>query len=237
LKIAPVTSPCEGEIHVWEFRSEVSEPCPEEFTILLSPDERERAARFHFEKDRLRFSATRARTRMILGAYLQSDPREVLFKYSPREKPHLANASLDIRFNVSHSGDQAVVAVTSGREIGVDVEQIRSNIDCEQLAERFFSPGERKFLQELPEEKRLHAFFRLWTCKEAFLKAHGTGLSRPLSSFDVQLGERLGNLLRIRGNAGEENLWSLVELESSSGYPEAVAVEGPLSAIRAFRFV
>ena len=235
LNVAPVVSPSEGEIHIWEFQPLMPAFRPEEIAEILSPDERARASRFHFERDRQRFSVTRARTRMILGAYLQSDPCELRFKYSAREKPSLASASADIRFNVAHSGDEAVVAVASGREIGVDIEQIRTNIECEQLAERFFSTGERRFLRDLPEDKKLHAFFRLWTCKEAFLKAHGTGLSRPLSSFDVRLAEEPGILLQIRGNAAEENRWSLVEFESSSGYPAAAAVEGTLNAVRVCR--
>jgi len=235
LNVAPVASPGEAEIQIWEFRSEVPGSRPEDIASLLSADERERAARFHFERDRQRYSVTRARTRMILGAYLQSDPRELRFKYSAREKPSLANASAGIRFNVSHSGDQALVAVASGREIGVDIEQIRSNVECEQLAERFFSPGERRFIRDLAEEKKLHAFFRLWTCKESFLKAHGTGLSRPLSSFDVELDDNPGQLLRIRGDADEENRWSLVELETGSGYPAAATVEGFLETVRIYR--
>jgi 4'-phosphopantetheinyl transferase len=235
--VVPVASPGEAEIHIWEFRSEIPGSGSDDNASLLSSDERDRAARFRFESDRKRYSVTRARTRMILGAYLQSDPRELRFKYSAREKPSLANASADIRFNVSHSGDQAIVAVANGREIGVDIEQIRRNVECEQLAERFFSAGERRFIRELPEEKKLYAFFRLWTCKEAFLKAHGTGLSRPLSSFDVKLVDNPGELLRIRGDADEENRWSLVEIESASGYPAAVVLEGNLDTMRVYRSV
>jgi 4'-phosphopantetheinyl transferase len=230
--IAPVSSPLPGDIHIWEFRSEMPGARPEDIAALLSPDERERAARFHFQRDAQRFTVTRARTRAILGAYLQSDPRELKFTYSAREKPSLSNASADIRFNVSHSGDQALVAVAKGREIGIDIEQIRSNVECEQLAERFFSLAERKFMRDLPDDQKLRTFFRLWTCKEAFLKAHGIGLSRPLSSFDVSLEDGPGLLLRIKGDAGEENRWSLVELESVSRYPAAAVVDGPLEAVR-----
>jgi 4'-phosphopantetheinyl transferase len=235
LRLAPLASPLAGEIHIWEFPSEVPESRPEDIAELLSSDERERAARFHFERDRQRFSGTRARTRIILGAYLQSDPRELRFKYSAREKPSLASGPGDIRFNVSHSGGQALVAVAIRQEIGVDIEQIRSNLECEQLAERFFSSSERKFMRELPADEKLRGFFRLWTCKEAFLKAHGTGLSRPLSSFDVTLRDKPGQLLRIKGDAGEEKLWSLTELESTSGYPAAVAVDGALEAMQVYR--
>ena len=234
--LAAVATPVAEEIHVWEFRSDMPESRPEDIASLLSADERQRAARFHFERDRHRFSVTRARTRMILGAYLQSDPRDLRFKYSAREKPSLEGASADIRFNVSHSGGQSIVAVATGREIGADIEQIRRNFECEQLAERFYSAGERAFMRQVPEDQKLRVFFRLWTCKEAFLKAHGTGLSRPLSSFDVRLGERPWQLLRISGDAGEEERWSLVEIESASGYPAAAAVEGSLGAMRVYRW-
>ena len=234
---APASPPLPGEIHIWEFRSEMPVSRAEDIAALLSPDERERAARFHFQRDSQRYTMTRARTRAILGAYLQSDPGKLKFKYSAREKPSLADESADIRFNVSHSGDHAMVAVAIGREIGIDIEQIRSDVEFEKLAERFFSPGERKFMRNLADDKKLRAFFRLWTCKEAFLKAHGTGLSRPLSSFDVSLEDCPGQLLRIKGDAGEENRWSLVELESVSRYPAAAVVDGPLEAVRIYRLL
>jgi 4'-phosphopantetheinyl transferase len=234
---APVAAPGEREIHVWEFRSEMPGFTPQEIVEILAPDERARAARFHFQRDAQRFSATRARTRAILGAYLQTNPRELRFKYSAREKPSLIDPAVDIRFNVSHSGDQAMVAVAAGREVGIDIEQPRNNVECEALAERFFSTGERKFIRALADQQKLSTFFRLWTCKESFLKAHGTGLSRPLSSFDVTLGERLGQLLSIRANAREERRWSLVEIESSSGYPAATTVEGALDEMRLYRLV
>ncbi len=128
-----------------------------------------------------------------------------------------------------------MVAVASQREVGVDIEQIRSNVECEQLAERFFSPGERNLISGLPEDEKLQAFFRLWTCKEAFLKAHGAGLSRSLSSFDVKLGSSPGQLLIISGDAGEEEKWRLVEVETGSGYRAAAVVEGILAQMSVFR--
>ena len=141
LDIAAVSPPLPGDIHIWEFGSEMPGSGAEDIAALLSRDERERAARFHFQRDAQRYTVTRARTRTILGAYLQSDPRELKFTYSAREKPSLASASADIRFNVSHSGDQAMVAVAIGREIGIDIEQVRSNVECEKLAERLLFAG------------------------------------------------------------------------------------------------
>ena len=226
--------PKDEEVHLWQFRSQVSSGLSD-FEALLSADERQRASRFHFVRDAHRFTVARAHTRLILSAYLQADPRDVQFVHSKHGKPRIASAQWDIRFNVSHSGDQAMVAVASQREVGVDIEQIRSNVECEQLAERFFSPGERNLISGLPEDEKLQAFFRLWTCKEAFLKAHGAGLSRSLSSFDVKLGSSPGQLLIISGDAGEEEKWRLVEVETGSGYRAAAVVEGILAQMSVFR--
>lgn len=231
---AAVPTPSDGEIHFWEFCSETLAWPQDDVTGLLSSDERERAARFHFQRDTQRFSVTRARMRSILGMYMRSDPHELKFLYTERGKPSL-QMTTDLRFNVSHSGDRAVLGITSGREVGVDIEEIRNNVECEQLAERFFSPGERQLIRELDQEQKLTVFFRLWTCKEAFLKAHGSGLSRSLSTFEVHLGSAPGQLLKVRGDAEEEKRWSLVELEPPDSYASAAVVEGILQSTRVFR--
>jgi len=230
-----VAEPFANEVHVWEFRSDVPDYRTEKVVALLAPEEKERGGRFHFQRDVQRFSVTHARMRSILGAYLQSDPRELTFASSPHGKPSIPDITPDIRFNLSHSGDRAIVAIATACEIGVDVEKVRENVECDQLAERFFSPNEREFIRQLASEQKLSAFFRLWTCKEAFLKAHGAGLSRSLSSFDVRPGNSPGELLKIRGDASEEDRWSLVELESSAGYAAAAVVEGHLQRLKVFR--
>lgn len=171
----------------------------------------------------------------MLGMYLRVDPRELKFVYSERGKPSLGDPTVDLRFNASHSGDRAVLAVATCREAGIDIEQLRSNVECEQLADRFFSSGERQLIRELSNDAKLNAFFRLWTCKEAFLKAHGAGLSRSLSSFEVGLGSSAGQLLRIRGDVEEEKRWSLMELEACPGYASAVVVDGALKIVSVFR--
>ncbi len=230
---APVAPPSDGEIHVWEFRSEAPGWPREDVVKTLSADERERAARFHFERDTQRFSITRARMRSILGMYVRSDPSELTFAYGERGKPTLQTT--DVRFNVSHSGDRAVLAVATGRDVGVDIEQIRRNVECDQLAERFFSPVERDFIRGLSRDEKLTVFFRLWTCKEAFLKAHGAGLSRSLSSFEIRLGSTPSQLLKVRGDAEEEKRWCLVELDPPAGYASAAVVDGHLETTRVFR--
>jgi 4'-phosphopantetheinyl transferase len=158
------------------------------------------------------------------------------FLYSEHGKPRITNpAAQDIRFNVSHSGEQAVVAVVSGREIGVDVEQIRENMEIDSLAERFFSIAEKDFLRRLPQEEKLSTFFRFWTCKEAFLKAQAVGLSRSLASFTVDLTTIRPHLLAAGAAQEEESQWSLFELACQSGYASAMAVEGSIGAMRIFQ--
>lgn len=223
-----------SEIHVWDFPSAVAEPFLSQCRELLSAEERERASRFHFERDAHRFSVTRSRTRSILSAYLQSPARDLRFVYSEHGKPSVPNPPEDIRFNVSHSGDRALVAVALGREVGVDIEQIRTNVEVEQLAEKFFSPTERQFIREQPGEEKLAAFFRCWTCKEAFLKGQGVGLSRSLASFDVVFGNNRERLVPIRVDSVETR-WSLLELETLPGYAAATAVEGSPRTLKVFQ--
>jgi 4'-phosphopantetheinyl transferase len=174
--------------------------------------------------------------RSILGSYLQTVPSSLQFVYSEHGKPRIKNpVARDIRFNVSHSGEQAVVAVVSGREIGVDVEQIRDNVEIDSLAERFFSIAEKDFLRRLPHKEKLPTFFRFWTCKEAFLKAQAVGLSRSLASFTVDLTTIRPRLLAARATVEEESQWSLLELACQTGYASALAVEGPIGAVGIFQ--
>ncbi len=151
----------------------------------LSADETERVARFHFEVDKNRFLVTHSALRKILGRYLHREPAELKFSLNQYGKPALINSALE--FNLSHSGDFALIAVTQGRKIGVDVERIRQGISSHVIAQQYFSKAEVAELQSLPIEQRGSAFFTCWTRKEAYIKAQGLGLSLPLESFDVSL--------------------------------------------------
>ena len=130
-------------------------------------------------------------------------------------------------FNVSHSGGIALLAFVRGREIGIDVEQVRSDFDLEAIARRFFSAHEQDQLFALAAETRIEAFFRCWTRKEAYIKATGDGLSLPLSQFDVSLASGEGNvLLATRPDASEAERWLLREIPASAGFVAAVCVQG-----------
>jgi 4'-phosphopantetheinyl transferase len=202
---------------------------------LLSPDERNRASRFHFERDSQRFTVARASMRAILAAYTNAPAGELRFKLYAKDKPALEPLS-DIRFNISHSGDMALLGIAFRREVGVDIEAIRTNVEIENLAERFFSPHERETIRSLPEQDKVAAFFRCWSCKEAFLKAQGVGLSRSLNSFDVEVNPaRPGRLIATRPDANETERWCLHTMETVQGYAAAVSAEGAISEMKIMR--
>ena len=170
-------------------------PVQDEPTILrsleatLADEEKARAARFIFERDRDRFIAARGILRDLLGRYLRCAPQTIEFVYGPRGKPAVAGAAArpDICFNLSHSHGLAVVAIGREREVGIDVELIRPEFAGEEIAKRYFSAKEIAELSRLPAELRTEGFFLCWTRKEAYIKAKGDGLQIPLDSFDVSL--------------------------------------------------
>ena len=224
------------EVHVWEFPVTASDSELETYAILLSEDERTRASRFRFERDARRFTVARASVRSILGGYTGSAGRDLRFNYSQYGKPSLAGITTDVCFNVSHSADLAMLAVVRGREVGVDLEMIRGEVEIDKLAQRFFSLQERESLRAIPRQDRTSAFFRCWTCKEAFLKAQGLGLSRSLESFDVEVNpERPSRILATRPDPREAARWSLIDVPAVPAYAAAVAAEGPVPSVRVFR--
>jgi 4'-phosphopantetheinyl transferase len=219
----------DSEVHVWRALLELPAPRVQALQHDLSEEELERAERFHFQRHGSHFIAARGVLRSILGRYLKIEPSQVSFSYGPYGKPEVAGKAGQraLRFNISHSHGLALYAVTHEREIGVDVERIRPDLDGEKIAERFFSPREAGMLRALPAQMRQGAFFSCWTCKEAYLKAKGEGLTLRLDQFEVSVspGEP-ATLLRINGDPKEASHWSLKELDPGPGYVAALAVKG-----------
>lgn len=198
---------------------------------VLSEDERRRAARYRFPAHRRRFLASRAGLRAILAMYLGRDPRAIELTAGAFGKPRVADPP-GIEFNLAHSGDVALVAVTRGRPVGVDVERMRRGIPYERLAERFFAPSEAAALRRLPPAVRSAGFFACWTRKEAWLKASGQGLERGLPSalprFSVSVEpDPVTVAVTLSGGPDEGRRWSLVDLQVGAGYVGAMAVRGP----------
>jgi 4'-phosphopantetheinyl transferase len=198
---------------------------------LLPPAEARRAARQPFEARRRDLVLSGVALRSILAAYLNSDPLATRFVVDPGGKPRLDPewTSTPLSFNLSHSRGRALVAVSLGREVGVDVERLRRDLPMERLAARFFAPREIAALRSTPEIVRPAAFFACWTRKEAFVKATGAGIFRqPLQSFAVSVEPGAGPVpLEIPGHDEEAGRWRLESLDAGPGYAAAVAVEGP----------
>jgi 4'-phosphopantetheinyl transferase len=212
----------QDEIHVWFVGLEDADIPVENCADCLSVAERDRAARFKFARDRKRYLIAHGALRSILAMYLGVDAAVIDFDSGPAGKPKLTRnfAINDIEFNLSHSGEVALIAVTRGEEIGVDVERIREDFAFKPIAQRFFTADEVAALQDLPVDLQREAFYKCWTSKEALLKAKGTGLSGALD--EVQIVLTTGPGVRVTFGPGE---WSLTELSPIGGYAAALAAK------------
>jgi len=219
----PVPDLSPAAVHLSRIPLVATSAALEAYWSFLAPDERDRAARFHFEIHRHRFVIGRARLRVILGAYLKSPPQAISFSYTEHGKPYVPKQSLT--FNLSHADEMAVLGVTRDRAIGVDIEHIRRDL-TEGIAERYFAPGEVRALRSFPPEQQPAAFFRCWTRKEAYIKARGEGLSMPLAELEVPLAECGELSLMHYKKPLEAARWSLRNVPVPEGYVAAVVVEG-----------
>jgi 4'-phosphopantetheinyl transferase len=214
-----------AEIHLWQ--ATLNDCLADTLKHLLSADEICRADRFHFAKDRNHFIAARGLLRALLAVYLETKADELQFSYAEKGKPYLEESAGGIDFNLAHSHGKALYAFSAGRQLGVDLEFIREDLEYEKIAQRFFSLREVESLRTLPAEFRKEAFFNCWTRKEAYIKARGEGLSMPLDEFDVSLapGEPAA-LLRNHKEPAEVDRWRMRSIALPSGYVAAVVAEG-----------
>ncbi len=193
-------------------------------TEVLSAQECARADGFRFEKDRAHFVAARGSLRVILAKYARCEPGELAFFWGEQGKPMLSSPWDAVKFNLSHSAGLALIAVSAGCDIGVDVEH-RGRVvgHVTRIAKRFFAPREYEMLCRLPQEEQRRAFLCCWTRKEAYVKALGTSLLQSSKKFEVSLG---GEAKLLRARAGDAENWTLRHLDPRGGYVGAVAVAG-----------
>ena len=197
-------------MHRWCVTLDVSPAASASLYATLSEDERDRSARFRFERDRRRFTVARGVLRELLGRYLGTDPGEIRFAYNPFGKPALSpEFGSRIKFNLSHSAGCALMGITAGADIGVDLERVRAQPDHAEIAQRFFSPAEVDELSRLPGHLQTQAFLRYWTRKEAYVKACGESLDDGAST-DVAAAPR----------------WSVYTVHPAPDYIGALVVEG-----------
>ncbi len=216
-------------IHAIHVPLEVDDSLLDRLKLLLSPEEVSRADRYKVPLPRRHFIACRATLRRLLATCLNCAANEVEFDYGPHGKPSLrqpASSSNSIQFSVSHSADQALIAVATNRVVGIDLEQMDSSVRILKLADRFFSTREADELRGLPDCDQLAGFYRGWTSKEAYLKATGHGLSFPLNKFSVALNpHQPPRLLEVVDQPGELTRWDLRGLDPLPGFASAVMYE------------
>jgi 4'-phosphopantetheinyl transferase len=225
----------DNDVHLWLAAVPDCLPHLESLRELLDAEERDRAVRFHFQRDRERYIIARGVLRRLLATYLSTS--HFAFTVNKFGKPSLQPPHNAFHFNVSHSRDLVLFGFTRGLEIGADVEAIRPDFATLEIANRFFAPDEAVTLTQLSDSERIGAFFNCWTRKEAYIKARGIGLSLGLSTFAVTLkpGERAA-LTRVDNDATAPNRWTLLSLDVGADYRAAVAFEARDCNVSCFRW-
>jgi len=223
------------DVHVWRVRLDQRGPAFDRLLGVLSDEERERARRFRFEHLQQHYTIAHGALRVLLGRYLSVAPDRLRFDEGPQGKPQLSDPPAALRFNLSHSDALAVVAVAADRDVGVDIEALRPVPEMEEIAHRYFSDQEAIDLMQSAGDAREQNFFRIWTRKEAFIKAIGEGLSCPLDSFAVSVdaGEA-ARIVHLRGDADAARAWQLHAFQPAPGYAGALAYRGGRLRLRIF---
>ncbi len=229
-----------NEVHVWRIPLDQNQDTVWQFRSFLSGDEIERADRFYFERDRRRFTVARTAMRQILGRYLDIAPQKLVFSYSAKGKPELSpdmNA-LSLKFNLSHSGELALLAVAQEINLGIDVESMNARVVTGDIAGRYFSAQEVATLFGLAAIQRTKAFFRCWTRKEAYVKALGEGLSFPLDAFSVAFAPDVpAALLWVENSPEEVSRWRLYHIDVHEDYQAALVSEGKEHHLRHWHWI
>lgn len=224
------------EVHVW--RAPLKEWVADEIERginILSSEEKARADRFFQPRHRKRFITSHATLHAILTKYLPEFKQTPLrFCYNEYGKPHLEYDS-SLQFNLSNSHSIVLYAVARDQKVGIDIEYMKRGIHIDRIAERFFSLEESTALQKLSVDKRLAGFYRLWTLKEAYIKAIGQGLSFPLNRFTTNVNvTQIDGLISVNGDYEQAKSWALCPIPVEKDYKAALAVEEPLKIVHYF---
>jgi 4'-phosphopantetheinyl transferase len=226
---APAFEP--DEVQIWQVP--LANSAPESAWRILAHDEIAAARRFHFDRDRDRYVSCRAELRRLLSSATSTPAEKIRLACHPYGKPYLAENPHGLRFNVSHSIDIALIAIAMNSEVGVDIERINPDVDHHALAARFFTPAERQFLATVDIAAQQEAFYHCWTRKEAWMKAVGCGLSRPLEQFDV--ASSLGNPITRVHQPQDRTTWLMLELRPEPQTIGALVVEPTINTVRLWR--
>ena len=213
-------------VDIWILDYKKLSPLSYDWESLLSIEEHQRANRFHFENDKHSFIVYHACKRLILSEYLKQAPKEIVISFQEKGKPFLKNTPLT--FNLSHTKEMAILAVSSDVEVGVDIEKIKNSADYLAIAKRFFHPDEYHQLMNTENpQKQLDTFFTLWTAKEAILKATGEGIAAGLNNFSVQHDDSHPKILK---HTYSRDI-ALTLLQTPANYVAVLAITGEKKSI------
>jgi 4'-phosphopantetheinyl transferase len=230
----------ENEVHVWFAELDKPEICVHQFEEILSIDERQKAGRFAFKRDRINFIIAHGVLRTIIGRYFLSvEPSKLKFCYGVRGKPYLSEkfANGELSFNQADSNGMVLYAFAKNREVGIDIEYMRPIADAQQIVDGSFSEYERIAYNSLPEGEKHGAFYKCWTRKEAFIKAIGEGLYFLLDRFDVSISpDRPAKIISINGKSNDASSWALFDIEVKQDFAAAFSCEGLCEEIKYWIF-
>lgn len=216
-------------VHLWWLRTdrELSSEIVDRCARLLSPEEQERRDRFMFDADRRRYVLSHAMLRQTLSLYASVAPNEWIFETGPHGKPAIAAGQPQLSFSLTHTQGLSACAITDGREVGVDAEDISRPAEYLELAERFFSPQEATRIRGLPDDWRAEGFFAVWTLKEAYIKARGLGLALPLADFSFSFPEGVVTVEFAPHMDDDPAAWHFERLQPTLEHRAALAVRQP----------
>jgi 4'-phosphopantetheinyl transferase len=204
--VAPALLP--GQIHVWRIPVNDSIAMP----AMLSRDEIARAERLKKKHDQRRYLLARSVLRALLSNHAQNPAEQLQFQYGAYGKPYVDPNRCDVQFNVSHSSDLILIALTKSASVGVDVERIEPDTDVASLSKRFFTEAEQLQLSGVSQSQQGEEFFKIWTKKEAYLKARGTGFSQHFTNISAP------------SQSDETGFWSVFNIPSDPQYAAALAI-------------
>lgn len=227
-------SDLDSKVQIWHYPLDLGFEKTAEYFSILDDAERKRAHRFKFEKHRRRFIVGRSTLRSILARYAGCEPKSVCFGYGEYGKPYIAGPGhvCDLKFSVSNCSSLGAVALTSRTELGLDIEQIRPGSDHGLIVSREFSAEEKSWFHAASETQRAAAFFEIWTCKEAYLKGKGVGLTAPLRRFSISLDRNKQPRLAWSDiDSLDPQRWSLRRVLIEPGFIGCLALYGECRAL------
>jgi 4'-phosphopantetheinyl transferase len=220
--------PAERSIDVW-LRPPDVQAMDSGYWETLSKTEKERACRFQFQNDRKRYTESHGFLRQVLAVYCNCQPVELEFDEGPYGKPLLTFPEGLLEFNISHSGGCTLIGVTRQHACGVDIERLRQNVAITNIVSDWFSPEERRLIDSVPADHQIQTFFRIWTMKEAVVKAMGAGMSVPLN--EVKIHNTSSQVVHVKCNGLEKSLWCS-SLDLLPNFRSAVAIDGSEGYVR-----